>query len=343
VRRAFAWLGASGCAAALLLAAVDAKSAFAGWLAGFVFWSALPLGALLLRLMTQVIPGAWRRDVTPIADRLVLILPLLVPAVLPVLIGSHALYPWADAPAGEGFRGVYLSVWFFSLRSVLFIAGAIAIAFLLAAKPAWSLPVAACGLIGFVLFDHVITVDWLMSLTPDFHSSGFGLYVLSIQATIALMAVIVIRLTVDPGSARPELLAGLILTALLLWEYFAFMQYFIIWSENLPKPVAWFKERGAGLWSAAEYAFSLLDLVPTFLLFFAAIRRSRRWLVALALAVLLGRAIEVVWLVFPSLSVALGVSSAAALASLVGLGLLSAAFVGWMERASRAFSREGAA
>ena len=64
-------LGVIGCAASLLLAGLDPKAVLAGWLAGFVFWSAVPLGALLLHMMTRVIPGAWRDEIGPIyADRI---------------------------------------------------------------------------------------------------------------------------------------------------------------------------------------------------------------------------------------------------------------------------------
>jgi hypothetical protein len=327
--------GVIGCAAGLLLAALDAKAAAAGWLVGFVVWSSVPLGALLLRLMTRVIPGAWREEVAPIAEMLVMLLPLTAPAVLPVLIGGHLLYPWMTTAVGEGFRGVYLSAWFFDLRSILFLIGAIVLGFLMATRPAWSLPLAAGGLIAFVLFDAMIAVDWLMSLEPDFHSSGFGLYELSVQASIALMVIAVIRLVADPANARPPLLGALMLAMLLLWAYFAFMQYFIIWSENLPKQVAWFQERGSGIWAAAEYAFCLLDLAPTFLLFFTAIRHSRRWLLAIAAAVLLAKAIEVAWLVFPAVHPSLAVSTLAAILALLGLGLLSVAFLGWVGRGSR--------
>jgi len=340
--RATAAAGTIGCTIALLLAALDAKAALSGWLAAFVFCSGVPLGALILRFMTRIIPGVWRAEVTPSAEMLAMLLPVAALAVLPVLIGSSALYPWITTVAGEGFRGVYLSLWFFSLRSVLFLIGALVLAFLMATRRAWSLPLAAGGLIAFVLFDAMIAVDWLMSLEPEFHSSGFGLYVLSIQASIALTTIVIIRLVADPLNARPQLLGALMITMLLLWEYFAFMQYFIIWSENLPKQVAWFKERGSGIWAVAEYGFCLLALVPTFLLFLTPIRHSRLCLLAVAAAVLLAKAIELAWLVFPSTHAALGLSVVAAILAALGLGLLSVAFLGWIGRGSRALHRGAA-
>src|SRR5262249_49314419 len=97
-----------------------------------------------------------------------------------------------------------------------------------------------------------------------------------------------------------------------------------IWSENLPKQVAWFQRRGHGIWAAAEYAFCLLQLVPTFLLFFPSFRASRARLLAIAAALLLAKAIEMAWLVFPDLGVT-AVGCIAALLAVAGLSLLSVA------------------
>jgi len=325
-------LGVAACVVGLALWAVDTRATLAGWLAAFIFWGAIPLGALGLRLMAGLIPGAWRAEVVPTSEMVLALLPLVALAMLLMLIGIRALYPWSAAPMADGFRGVYLTVWFFSLRSVLFIAGAMLLGFLVMTRPAWSLAVAAAGLIAFVLADTTVAVDWLMSLDPDFDSSGFGLYVLSIQMTIALMAIVIIRLIAAPEQVRPELLGALMLTALLLWEYFAFMQYFIIWSENLPKRIAWFQDRGRGIWAAAEYGFSALTLAPTFLLFFGPIRRNRPWLLGMAAAVLLGRAIEIAWLVFPAVQALSSIQWIAAISVVLGLAGLSVAFLAWIGR-----------
>jgi hypothetical protein len=337
--RTLGGIGAAGCASALALAGVDAKAAGAGWLAAFVFWSALCLGGLALRMMARLIPGPWSAEVGPTSEMLTALLPLAGLAVLPVLLGAHAVYPWTVEATLHGFRAVYLSIWLFSIRSISFLIGAMALAFLLATRPLWSMPLAAGGLIAFVLFDTAIMVDWLMSLEPDFHSSGFGLYAFAIQMSVALMAVAAIRLLADPAHARPELLGALMLTSLLLWNYLAFMQYFIIWSENLPKAVAWYQHRGAGIWSVAEVAIAVLNLAPTVLLFFSQVRRSRECLLAIAAAVLLARAIEIAWLVFPAVAAPLGLSLAAMILALLGLGLLSLGFLGWMARAPRTATR----
>jgi hypothetical protein len=340
--RLLAVIGAGGCALALLLAVFDAKAALAGWLAALVLWSAVGFGGLALRMMTQLIPGAWRDEIAPTAEMLTTLLPLIAFAALPVLVAAPVLYPWIAAPAAVGFRGVYLSAWFFDLRSVVFLLGAIGFSFRLMTRPGSAMPLAAVGLIAFVVFDTAVLVDWLMSLEPDFHSSGFGLYAFSIQMSIALAAVAGLRLIADP-QARPGLFGALLLTSLLLWEYFSFMQYFIIWSENLPKQVAWFQQRGAGIWSAAEYAIGVLNLGPTFLLFFTPVRRSRRCLLAIVGAVLAARFIEIAWLVFPAVHASIGLVLAAMVLALIGLSGVSIAFLIWMAHAPKIAARAAVA
>lgn len=314
--------GTAACAVALLLAFADSRAALAGWLTGFAFWSGLPIGALGLLMMMRLIPGPWRQELSYPAERTLVLLPFAAVAALPILLGLGALYPWV-AEASSGYRAVYLSPAFFVLRTVAFFACLTAFALLLVVRPAWSGPVSAGGLIVYVLLATTIAVDWLMSRDPAFHSSGFGLYTLTNQMIIALSVLLVVRLSSDHPPDRPGVLGGLLLCALLFWAYFAFMQYFIIWSNNLPPSVAWYRQRGDGVWSAAEYAIAILQLAPAFLLFFPPIRNGIRWLLALSVAVLAGKMLEMVWLVMPTVQDHEAVGAIAALASLLGLGLLT--------------------
>lgn len=315
-------IGAAACAVALLLTLADGKAALAGWLTGFAFWSGLPIGALGLLMMMRLIPGRWREELSPPAEGMLVLLPLAALAALPILIGLGTLYPWV-AEANSGYRAIYLSPAFFVLRTVVFFACLAALALLPIVRPAWSAPVSSAGLVVYVLFTTTIAVDWLMSLDPSFHSSGFGLYVLSNQMTIALAVMLIVRLSTSPAPEQPGLLGGLFLCALLLWAYFAFMQYLIIWSNNLSPSVEWYHKRGEGFWSAAEYAVAILHLGPTFLLFLSPIRKGARWLIALSFAVLVGKAIEMAWLVMPAAPAHATVGAIAALASMLGLGLLT--------------------
>jgi hypothetical protein len=314
--------GAAACMAALALILVEPRGALGGWLVGFTFWSSVPVGALGLLMMMKVIPGPWREELAPWAERLLFFLPLAGVAVLPILIGERELYSWARLPL-HGYRAVYLSMWSFPLRSVLFFVSAGVLAVLLLTRPVLGVPLSSGGLVVFVLFDTTIVIDWLMSLEPDFHSSGFGLYGLAIQMTIALCVMILLRLGASDAGENNGVLGGLLIMALLTCIYLAFMQFFITWSDNLRDGVRWYEERGKGLWTAILYISGACHLVPLFLLFFSPIRQGRKWLMGLSLVILLGKALEIMWLVLPvALNLAVGLASAAL--AFAGIVLLAA-------------------
>jgi hypothetical protein len=303
-----------------------------GWLAGFALWSGVPLGALLLAMTAVLVPGRWRDETDAQARALLALLPLAGIAILPILIGTQSLYPWA-----EDSGRLYLSAGFFVLRSVVFLAIFIGIGAALLLSPIPSLAVASGGIIIFVLLDTTLAVDWLMSLEPHFHSSGFGLYILAIQVNAALAVIVPMRLRF--ADANPGLLGALMLTGLLFWAYLAFMQYLISWSDNLPEPVAWYRHRGTGIWSVAEIAIGALHLVPLLLLFSNKVRESPDWLRGIAAATLLGTAIETAWLVFPATQTVPWLGAVTELLALVVLTAASIGAFGWATRSGALRSR----
>lgn len=294
---AFAWraglLGLLCCAAPLILTATG-PSALRGWLAAFAFWTAIPVGGLLLAMMMRLVPGTWRGEFERSAKATLCLLPLAAAASVPVLAGLAALYP----RIGDVTRGLYWVPWAFVMRTALFFACTIALSLLLLMRQ-MTPGLAGAGLVLFVLLDTTVAADWLLSLDAEFHSSGFGLYVLAIQATTAMAVLILLR--VARGNASDNGTAGsLLLTSLLLWGYLAFMQYFITWSDNFATGAAWYGRRATGVWSAVEIVVVAIGLGPILLLLFPRIRHARRWLIVLAGATLVGKSLEMGWLVLPA-------------------------------------------
>jgi hypothetical protein len=312
-------LGTLLCALALLAAIVDAHAALSGWLAAFVLAMSLPLGALCLSMMLRIIPGPWRPEFAEPSAEAMALLPALVVLAVPVVIGMPWLYPWFDGGL-SGFKAVYLTPVFFGIRLIAILIGAAALGVFLRLTGSYRL--AVIGLIAFVALQDVLATDLVVSLTPEFHSSGFGLYLLGLQTLTALAALILWRL---PRSDNPSLLGKLLLTALLFWAYFFFMQYFIFWSGDLVPGVTWFRMRGHGIWAIAEYLMAALRLAPGLLLFFPPIRASRSWLAALSWATLLASAIEAAWLVLPSAGASSAIALPAYLSAFAGMLLLAPA------------------
>lgn len=310
-------LGLLLCVLALLAVLIDARAALAGWLAALVLVSSVPLGALCLLMMVRIIPGSWRMELMEPCRVAVALAPALVLVALPVVIGMPWLFAWFDGGLG-GFKGIYLAPVFYGVRVLAILIGAAALGVALLSTASYRL--AIVGLIAFVLLHGLLAVDLVLSLTPDYHSSGFGLYLLGVQALTALAVVTLWGL---PGASDPSLYGKLMMTGLLFWAYFSFMQYFILWSGNLVPGAKWFAIRAHGIWAGAEYLIAALRLLPGLLLFFPPIRASRSWLQRLSIATLVGTAIEAAWLVLPSAGASPSIGLSAYLLAVAGLVLLA--------------------
>jgi hypothetical protein len=324
--RVRSWLIAAGvvaCAAVLVGALRWPQAAMTGWLAGAAAFACIPAGALVLVMMMRLIPGAWGESLRLACEAAILLTPLAALAFVPLLLGLGAVYPWIHRPPTSAFAAAWLSPWGYVLRSVLWFAMTGALDWAMLARRSTKMA-AAIGVVVTPLFAHLIAVDWLMSRDPAFASSAFGLQFLSIAVTAAFCAAVLLRHAAGARPFRSGVLGALLLTLLLIWSYLDFMAYLIVWSGNLPDSVGWYQARAHSGWEVALGLMSVLGGLPLFLLLFAPIRKSPRWLAVLCASVLLSKLVEIVWLAVPPLG------SAAALFAVAAVGgfcLLGAGFL----------------
>lgn len=318
--RMLALTGGVAAVAALAMIALSPRAALTGWLGAAVLLQSLPAGALLLLMTMRLIAGAWRDELEHVCEAGALLVPLAALAFVPVLLGMAAIYDWQSAPASSEFQAVWLGYGPFALRTLLWFALLAAIGWVHVGRGG-SKGTASAGLIALILLGSLVAVDWLMSLDLQFHSSGFGLQLLSIELAAAYAALLLLRLALGPPPERARLLGGLFLTLMLLWAYFQYMPYFIIWSGNLPDGVAWYAARSGGWWSAAIWTAAALGGVPILALLFPAVRTNPRWLGRLAAITLAGKAIEIAWFALPSRGPLAVVAFALAVLGLCLLGL----------------------
>ena len=319
--------GAALLAVGLLAILLDPRAALAGWLAGAVAFAAVPMGALLLLMMMQLIPGAWGDELKLSCEAGAMLSPLGLIAFLPVLLGMDALYSWTQHPPEPAFAVAWLHPAGFGLRTVAWFALLTGLTWAMLGRRAPT-PVACAGLILFILGATLVNVDWLMSLDPKFASSGFGLQVLALQVTTAFCALLLFRMGLGPINGELQVPAGLLLTLLLLVFYLSFTPFVVLWSGNLPPGVAWYRLRQQGLWPAASWASAVLAGVPLILLFFPRPRADRRWLAGCAASALIAMLIQFAWYAVPphgALGAALAVLAECGML-LVAAGALSVAF-----------------
>ncbi len=299
------------------------------WLAALTGWIGWPLGSIALILIHALTGGRWGWAIRPQLVAGVVTLPLVLPALVPILFVLHALYPWMhpDVAAGLDNR-FYLNPAFFYGRGVIYLVVWLG----LGALVLWALRhedpepllyrIAPPGLILLALSITFAAFDYTLSMEPHFKSSVYGLLVGTEGVLLALSVAVLGAALVQPAdrSQAMEDLGKLMLGLLVFWAYLDFMQLLIIWQSDLPHEADWYVRRITGGWGIVAAAIAGLHFaLPFFALLWPQVQRSRRamaWLAALLAGIEIPRAW---WIVIPSSGRGLSLVAVAAMLALLGL------------------------
>ncbi len=248
---------------------VDPPGLMRAYLVGVVTWMTFPLGCMALLLAWHLTGGRWGLVIGGSLEAAVQTLPLLALLFLPVLFGLQAIYPWARPEflaehETVANKAAFLNPPFFILRSLIYLAIWTGLTLILTVprgpfdERRRRRSLATVGAIVFALSASFASIDWILSLEPAFHSAVFGMLVMAAQASGGYALAILVALGLVEAAGRAELvrehrligLGSLFLALVLLWAYFAFIQYLVVWSGNLPDGAAWYLARGEGVWLA---------------------------------------------------------------------------------------------
>ena len=316
-------LGGSGRNLALAGAALLAVGAWLGYRSGdpghfarhyvvaMVFGLAICLGATFFVVVQHLTRAGWsvavRRPAEALMQNLRWMWVLFLPVAWMGWNGSlDILYPWADldalakvAPAEAelvGKKSGFLNERFFFIRAaVYFVAWATIASFY------WGSSVrqdrtgdvsitercrrfAGPSMIVFGLTITFASFDWIMSLSPAWFSTMFGVYFFAVCATCGLATITLLTQRLQrsgrlQGIVTPEhyqdLGKMLFAFGIVFWAYIAFSQFMLIWYGNLPEETAWYLPRQVGGWLPLSWALLLGHFVIPFL--FLISRWTKRW------------------------------------------------------------------
>ncbi len=334
-RRLSFMLAAAGAAGLGVLALVtDGHTLMRGYLVVAIAMAAIPAGALGVLLLSYLVRGAWTNGLHVALTAAALTTPVAGLFFVPVLLGLGWIYPWIEtAPGPPGsFKASYLAPDFFSVRTVAYFAIWTGLA--VWARRAWGDPArmlaaASAGLIAYALTASLAGVDWLQSLTPQFHSSIYGLIHLTFQLLAGYAFALVIVLA--RANAQTHRYGAILLSLLLLWAYNHAMQYIIVWSGNIPEEAIWYQRREHGVWGLTLWILVLAQFViPFSAMLSEQVRTSRQGVLSVAGASLALRLFESVLLGLPGVaepSWYLAASIASAALALGGLGFTAFAII----------------
>lgn len=340
----------------VLLAAISAGPVMPSYLAAWLFWLALPAGALPLVMAfdlaaapMQPVPHTTgsahgERSATlrlplhllPVLRLLLVVLPLVAVLAIPVLLAQAGLF--GTAASRHGFAAGWYSPGARTLRAlaVLVVWSVLALLFLRPGRPR---AFAALGLVVHLFAGTLLAMDLAMSVAPGLNSTIYGLLLIASQCGIAFSVAVLLSGSSLPGSVgahvlprsgdRTSLPGSVIATLLWLlaaWMFLQFNQYLVIWSANLPREIVWYQQRDLGLGRAAEWFGLLAFLTPLLAATIPRFARDARVLAGLAGLVLLMHLVETLWLITPSFRGAFTLSLADLL-GLAGIGGLSCALL----------------
>src|SRR5512134_3751043 len=350
-----ALLGIVACA---ILGAANPKQFFFSWLVSFLFFLSLALGALFFVLIQYAAQGGWGIVLRRIGETTFATIPVMAVLFLPVLLGLHDLYEWshAEAVASDAllqWKAPYLNVPFFLIRAVLFF-GAwsfIAVMYYRGSRgqdvtgdhgvSARLRRFAGPAIIVLALTQTFASVDWIMSLTPHWYSTIFGVYFFagSFVGFIALLSVVAVamrraRLLDTVISAEHMHDVGKLLFGFTaFWAYIAFSQFFLMWYANLPEETIWYRARMEGSWMLVSLVLMAGHFAaPFFYLMGRAVKRRGSTLAVGGAWLLAMHFVDLYWQVMPTLHPEGVRPSALDVAALVTIGGCVVAAAGWLLR-----------
>jgi hypothetical protein len=319
--------------AAIAIAFAHPQEFYRAYVLGFMDWLGLALGSMAILMIRHLTGGGWGTVIRRILGAAMRTLPLLAILFIPVILGIHHLYIWAQPLSNienkhlrehlEQITQSYLTVNGFIIRAIIYFAIWNLCSFLLSK---WSKQtdhstapdntqrfkaVAGPGLILYAFTISFAAIDWIMSMDPSWISTMFGLIILIGELLAAMcFAVVVERILFNykPMSEllRPDFVhdhGKWMLTFIMVWAYFSFSQWLIIWAGNLPSEITFYLKRLSGGWGWIGLILVLFHFaVPFAMLLSRPFKRNIRNLVWLAIWLLFMRWLDLFWIIEPNFS-----------------------------------------
>ncbi|PWT88862.1 MAG: hypothetical protein C5B54_09905 [Acidobacteria bacterium] len=329
VRRIQRWcirIGILFSALAAIFLFVNRAQFFVSYLFAFSFWIGLTLGSLGILMVHKLTGGLWGAVIRRILEAAIRTLPVILLFFIPLLFGLKDLYQWSrpelvHASVMLQKKQPYLNPTFFVIRAVIYFAVWFVLFRFL---DRWSLQqeetrapeygrkmegVSGPGLILYGLTMTFASIDWFMSLRPDWYSTIYGLLICTGQMLTGFAFSILVLFLLqryEPVNKIVESeqfhdLGNLLLTFVMLWAYLAFSQLLIIWSGDLPEEISWYTDRLHSWVWVGLFLVIFHFALPFVTLLLRVIKKTPAYLAIIASAILIVRWVDLYWMIAPDI------------------------------------------
>ena len=313
---------AAGAACLLAGAFLSPQRAWAGLLMASFALTALGLGATFFVALQYASGASWAVALRRIPEAMSAVLPFGAAGLLAVLLFRPSIYAWTSHSAHglTGFKALWLDRPFFLARAVVYLALWLLFTYWLAGHSRRqdadgdlehtrrNIRLSVIFLPVFALTFWLASVDWIMSLEPEWYSTIFGVYNFAGMFSAALAAIILLAIWLRrSGPLRDFInlehlhdLGKLQFAFCTFWMYIWFSQYMLIWYANITEESVYYVLRLRGYWTplfllnmVLNWAVPFLALLPKFT------KRTPSRLGKVAVFVLVGRCLDLYLMILP--------------------------------------------
>lgn len=300
------------------------------YLIGFAYWAGISIACIIMVAIFLTAKAKWITIIRRPMELIGASVPLFALLVLPIVALARVLYPWvaegdpripAEMAHHLHHKHAYLNMPFFVARQVIYFAifSFVALRILRLSRAQDEvgglthlerLRNFAPGTLPFLaLAVTFASFDWLMTLTPLWQSTIFGVYYFagSFLAAFAVLTIVTVR-SIGPGlygsyvtTHHLHNLGKLLLAFTAFWAYIGFSQFLLIWIANLPEEAPWYAIRIEGAYRPLSIFLFLGHFVlPFFTLLSRDIKLKPRAMAAMATYILFMHLVDLYWLVWPA-------------------------------------------
>ena len=251
---------------------------------------------------------------------------LMLILFVPILFGLHDLYHWThieDVLKDHilQIKRPYLNEFFFIVRMIFYFAVWIFITKRFfnssveqdhSGSHAITLKLQRSSTYSMILFALTLTfagIDLVMSLTPHWYSTIFGVYIFAGAVLVAycctsLMYIFLRKrgflnkiITVEHFHDLGKLIYGFNI----FWSYIAFCQFFLIWYGNIPEETVFYAKHFVGSWSGVTYFLIIGHFLIPFIFFMSRLfKRNLSYHAFMVSWLVFMHFVDLFWIIIPN-------------------------------------------
>lgn len=299
-------------------------------------WSALLVGTFLIlgvaiaggffTAISHITGSHWSVTIRRITENYGRAIPAVLILMVIIFFGIHDLFEWSHPEVVQADKLIkhksgFLNVPFFIGRIVVFLIVWSAFGYIFhrksvkqdqdkdASHTQFNAKLSGGFIVFFAISFTVTAFDLLMSLTPHWYSTMWGVYVFAGAYQTGLASIALMIYVLKKSGYLGELVndnhihdvGKFMLSFCVFWAYIAFSQFMLIWYANMPEETFWYEQRLTGGWTLLSIILPFIKFVIPFLLLLnRPNKRDINFLSKVAIWIIIAEAIELYWIVFPS-------------------------------------------